>query len=884
MGWLKFFRRKQSDAELRQEIELHMEEEIAENVERGMPKDEARRRAYVKFGSARRVREEVWQGSSFLRVERMWGDLRYVVRRLKKAPSAVLTVMVSLGLGIAANVVVFSGVNKMVMQGPPVGDPATLMAVYSTDRRGQIGALISTPVFESMRGQIKAFSGAAGFTTYVQATLSGRGEPERAWGQSATVNYFDVAEVPMVLGRGFGSHEEHSPVVVLGYGLWVHYFKADSEVLGKTVLLSGKPFTVIGVARPGFHGIVQLINSDFWVPLSQQAELESVPGRNGEFVNVIARLGPGVSRAKGQAELDTVAQRLAVEFPKERQGQGFHIEKAGTLPVEAMEKIGAFMAGVMAVALLVLSIAGSNVANLLLSRAMARHREMAVRIALGGTRWQLMRPMLLESVLLSLGGGVFGVGVSLLAMRALLVFHMPVDMPIDLVLNVDTKVILYAFLLSVGTGMLCGFGPAFAATRPSVPNALKGESGLERPGSRWTMRNVLVVVQVAACVVLLCTTGLYLHSLAKLANEDPGLRTSEVRMLSIDPVHNGYRAEQVPLLLKRVREGVTAMPQVTSAAWTDAVPLAMYVNSREFHIAGKSGSFTHDPEADVYDVEPGYFDTMGIARIAGRDFNGAGADSPKQMVVNEAFARLMFKERSAVGEYLTPTVPPNVAPANPVAYEIVGVVKNSKSVMTSKEENHPIVYEALEQNMGTATPLFGYSLMVHYQGNGAEVASALRNEVHSIDSSMGIFNEKEMVDQLTDSLIIPRAESAIFGTFGFVGLLLAAVGLYGVMSYSVQRRTQEIGIRLALGATRGGVQGLIVRQGMMLALVALGIGLPLALGASKIAARLQHGIAAYDVVSFTLMPLFLTAVALAACWIPARRAATVDPQTALRHE
>jgi predicted permease len=591
MRWRRFFRRRQSDAELQQEMELHMEEEIAENIERGMAKDEARRRAYVKFGSARRVREEVWRASSFLRVERMWGDLRYVVRRLRKAPSAVLTVMVSLGLGIAANVVVFSGVNKMVLQGPPVGDPADLMSVYSTDRRGQIGALINTAVFESVRGQIKSFSGAAGFTTFLQATLSGRGEPRRAWGQSATVNYFDVAEVPMLLGRGFGTHEEHSPVVVLGYGLWVHYFKADSGVVGKAVSLSGKPFTVIGVAKPGFHGIMQLINSDFWVPLSQQAELESVPGRNGESVNVIARLGRGVSLAKGQAELDTMAQRLAVEFPKERQGQGFHIEKAGTLPAAAMEQIGAFMAGVMAVALLVLSIAGSNVANLLLSRAMARHREMAVRIALGATRWQLMRPMLLESVLLSLGGGVFGVGVSLLAMRALLVFHVPVDLPIDLVLNVDRRVILYAFLLSVGTGMLCGFGPAFAATRPSVPNALKGESALERPGRRWTMRNVLVVVQVAACVVLLCTTGLYLHSLAKLASEDPGFRTSGVRMLSIDPVHNGYRAEQVPLLLKRVRESVTAMPEVTSAAWTDAVPLSMGLKGSEFHVAGKGGVF-----------------------------------------------------------------------------------------------------------------------------------------------------------------------------------------------------------------------------------------------------------------------------------------------------
>lgn len=884
MRWRRFLGRRQRDAELLQEIALHVEEEIAENVERGMPPDEARRRAYVKLGNARRIREEVWQANSFLWVERIWGDLRYVLRRMSKTPSAVLTVVVSLGLGIAANVVVFSGVDKMVLQGPPVGDPMNLMSLYSTDRRWQAGALIDTAVFTSMRRQLKSFSGAAGFTSFVQATLSGKGEPQRVWGQSVTVNYFDVAEVPMVLGRGFSGDEEYAPVVVLGYGLWGHAFKADRGVLGKTVSLSGRPFTVIGVAKPGFHGILQLMNSDFWVPLHQQGKLESVPGRNGESVNVIARLAPGVSKSQGLAELNTVAQRLALEFPKQRQGQGFYIEKAGTLPAAAMAEVATFLGGVMAVALLVLAIAGSNVANLLLSQAMARHREMAIRIAVGGTRWQLMRPMLLESMLLSLGGGVFGVGVSLLAMRALMVFHMPVNLPIDLILNVDEKVILYAFFLSVGTGMLCGLGPAFAATRPSVPSALKGESALEKPGRRWTMRNVLVTVQVTACVVLLCTTGLYLHSLAQLAREDPGIRTNGLRMLSIDPIHNGYRPEQVPLVLQRVRERVAAMPQVLSAAWTDAVPLSLGMRGNKFHRTGQAGNFELDPRADVYDVEPGYFNTMGIERIEGRDLNGAGPDAPKQMVVNEAFARLIFKERRAIGEHLTPTWPSNVSQVNPPSYEIVGVVKNSKSAMMSDEENHPIAYEELDQNMGISSPLLGYTLLAHYQGNGAEAANALRNEVHSVDASLGIFAEKEMTDQVTDSLIIPRAESAIFGTFGGVGLLLAAVGLYSVMSYAVERRTQEIGIRLALGATRGGVQVLIVRQGMLLALAALAIGLPLALAASKVAAGLQSGIAAYDAVSFTLMPLFLTCVALAACWVPARRAATVDPQIALRHE
>ncbi len=882
MSWRRFFRRERSDAELQAEIALHLEEEIAENVERGMDLGEARRQAYLKFGSPRRVREEVWRGNSAEWLESWWRELVYVLRRLRRAPGAVLAVVLSLGLGIAANVVVFSGVNKIVLQTPPVGQPETLMSVDSRDRYKRDNNSMDTVAFESMRRQAKSFSGVAGFTVFVQATLSGQGGPDRVWGQSATANYFDVIHIPMMLGRGFASSEEHAPVMVLGYGLWQSYFRGDSNVVGKTVSLSGKPFTIIGVARPGFHGMIQLINSDFWAPLSQQAILEAVPGRNGEQVQPVARLRPGVSRVQAQAEMDTIAQRLAVEFPVERKDLGLHIEKAGTFPAGVLVQMMALLGSVMAVALLVLCIAGSNVANLLLSRAMARHREMAVRIALGATRRQLMRPMLLESLVLSLGGGLFGVGASLLAMRALMVFHLPVDIPADLVLSVDTRVLVYAFLLSVATGLLCGLGPAFAATRPVVPSALKGESALEKPGRRWTMRNVLVVVQISACMVLLCTTGLYLHEMGKLAKEDPGFNSSGVRLLSIDPIHNGYKLEQVELLLKRIREGVTRMPGVRSAVWTDAVPLAMGTPVNDFHVSGVTEE-NHSQNTAVFRVDPGYFEMMGISRIAGRDFNGASVDGPKQMVVNELFAQqAIFKGRNVLGEHVSPHWPEG----DQSSYEIVGVVKNSKAEQMG-EQDMPIVYEELEQNVGTkwsTPPILGYALMVRYQGNGVEMATALRNEVHGIDPSLSVFNEKEMGEQVTDSLLIPRAESVVFGTFGLMGLVLAAVGLYSVMSYSVERRTREIGIRLALGATRGGVKGLVVRQGMMLSAVALFIGLPLALGASKIAAKMQYGISAYDTVSFILMPVFLLLVALIACWVPALRAARVDPQVALRHE
>lgn len=878
MSWRRFFQRKQSNAELQREIELHMEEEIAENLERGMSAEEGRRQAYLKFGNAQRIREEVWRKNSFVGMENLLRDLRHVLRRLKGEPTAVITVAVSLGLGIAANAVIFSGVNKMVLQKPPVGDPATLVQLYSTERHGQIVHMIAMPVYEALRTQARSFSGVAAYTVFLQGTLAGDGEPERVWGQSTTTNFFDVAQLPMRLGRGFTRNEEYSPVIVLGYGLWRQSFHGDEKIVGKTITISGRTFTVVGVTMPGFHGMIRIVDARFWVPLGVRGELapEQITDESFNSFNVIGRMKPGVSRTEAAAELNTVAGRLAAHDAKLYPGLGFAMEDAGSLQGPAMQRVELLLAALTAVALLVLCIAGSNVANLLFAQAAARHREMAVRIALGATRWQLIRPMLLESALLAVGGGVFGVVVTVVGLRALQGFHIPVPLPIDMNLDVDWRVTLYAFLLSVGIGLLCGIGPAFAATHPVVPNALKGEITLERVGRRWNVRNLLVVVQISACLILLCTTGLYLHSLANVSNIDPGFRTHGVFMMAIDPVHNGYKAEEAPLLLRRVRERVVGLPGVFSASWADTVPLSMDGSVDSFHPAGKAADPQHDPRSDVYNVSPGYFDTMGIALLAGRDMNSVDPNAPKQAVVNEMFAKKIFGVGNAVGERVS---------GRRSTYEIVGVVKNSRSEFLA-EESLPILYAGLEQNIGAgdASPLLGYSLMVRYEGNMAEVAAAMRKEIRAIDPNLAVFNEKEMKEHIDDALIIPRAESAVFGTFGFAGLLLAAVGLYGLMSYSVQRRTHEIGIRLALGATRSGVQALVVKQGMTLAAIAVAIGAPLALGASKIAAKLQYGVTAYDAVTFTCVPIFLGAVTLVACCIPAQRASNIEPQMALRHE
>jgi len=879
MSSRRFFQRKRSDAELQQEIELYLAEEIAENVERGMSTDEARRQAYLKLGSPRRVREEVWRQNSFSMVDSFWRDMSHVLRRLMRSPSVVLTVIVSLGLGIAANVFIFTVVNKLLLQGPPVENPAALLDLYPTYNHGGLIGRFSLSMYDDLYGQTKSFSGVAAYDLVLPATLRGQGEPERVWGQSTTTNFFDVAQLPMALGRGFHSGEDRSPVVVLSYSLWRRQFNGDAAILSKTVSLSGKMFTVIGVTMPGFHGINRLFNSEFWVPHGEGEHLagdamKGMDTTDSSQLAVIARLKPGASRTQAQTELDAVAQRFALAYPKTDKELGFHTEEAGALLPSQRSVLEVFLTALMVVALLVLCIASSNVANLLLVRAAARHREMAVRIALGATRFQLIRPMLLESTLLALGGGVFGVALGFGGFRGLTAFHLPLALPFNLSVNVDWRVALYAFLLSVGTGILCGVGPAFTASRPVLPNSLKGESRLNRPGRRWSLKNILVVLQISLCLVLLCTTGLFLRSLDKSTGVDPGFRTRGVLMMSIDPAHNGYTAEQMPLLLKRLHERAAELPGVKSAAWTDKVPLSFYGQGSEFHMAGSAASAGHDKHAEIYQVGAGYFDTLGIVWIAGRDFNAVDPNAPKQAVVNEAFARGLFGRSSAIGERVVD---------RDTAYEIVGMVKNTKST-TISEVDAPILYCALEQNMGAAAPVMGFSLLVRYEGNAAELAAVIRNEVHAVDPALAVFGEKSIEDHMSDALILPRGAAAMFGVFGFAGLLLAAVGLYGVVSYSVSSRTSEIGIRLALGATRSGVQRLIVRQGIVLSCIALGIGLPLAWAASKIAASVLYGIAPHDWMTFTMAPAFLMAVTLLACWIPARRGATVEPQTALRHE
>ncbi len=804
-------------------------------------------------------------------------NLTYSVRRLSRSPGFVFAVVLSIGLGIAANSTIFSMVSRFVLRPAPVGDHATLMAIQTTHDGDRCCNNFPWPLYTDVRDQAHSFSGVAAYFELLPASIGGSGEPERVWGQSATANFFDVSQIRMYLGRGFLASEERLPVIVLSHRLWRRRFASDPAILGKAIPLSGHTFTVVGVAPPGFRGLDLILDPEFWVPLGNVEQLApSVPSRsarNFHWLTVVGRLKPGVTQSQAAAELTTLAQRFAKTYPDTDKGRGFHMDQAGSLPPRDKAAVLLFIAALSVVVLLVLGIACANVANLLLAQSASRQREMAVRIALGATRRQLLQQMLVESLLLALAGGLFGMLLTLWGTSALSAFRIPAPVPLDTTVSMDWRVLLYTFALSVGAGFLFGFGPAWIAARPILSNALKGEDAFARPG-RFSLRNVLVVAQIVMSLVLLCATGLFLRSLERAVGIDIGFRSRDVLMLSIDPRVHGYTPERTTQFIDQLRERVAAIPGVVSVAATDNVPLSGGNRSDGFQVESQSNPSGSFPIVELYMATPGYFETMGIPRLAGRDFSHEAANATKVAIVNRAFAEHFFGRENPIGHRVT---------GGGVTYEVIGVVENIKS-RTLGEDTRYVLFRPLAQSTGSDPSFLGYELVVHVRGNSATVANSVRRQIHDLDSSMAVYNAETMEQHLRQALFLPRLAATLFGVFGFVGLLLAAVGLYGVMSYSVSRRTREIGIRIALGAQLGAVHRLILRQGMMLTVIALALGLPAAFALAGILSSFLYGIRPHDTLTFTVVPLFLASVAFLACWVPARRATSITPQSALRYE
>jgi predicted permease len=783
--------------------------------------------------------------------------------------------IISIGLGIAANSTIFSMVSRFVLRAPPVGDPATLMTLHTT-QRGECCNHFSWPLFSDFRKQAHSFSAIAGYYELIPASMGGNGEPERIWGQAVTSNFFDVTRMRMTLGRGFAASEEQLPVVVLGYDLWRRRFGSDPGIAGKAVMLSGRSFTVVGVAPPGFRSLDQILYTQFWVPLGNLDQLlphtTNYESRDYSWLAVVGRLKPDVTATQATAELNVLARRVAKAYPGAEKDRGFRLEQAGSLPPRDRPMVMVFLGALTVVVLLVLCIACGNVANLLLAQAAGRQREIAVRLALGATRAQLMRQMFTESVLLALGGGLLGVVLSLWATSALSTMRLPAPVPLDITVDVDWRVLVYTFALSVGTGLLFGLAPAWAAARPILASALKGEDAFARPGRRLTARNVLVVSQIAMSLVLLCATGLFLRSLQNANGMDIGFRSRGVLIMSLDPRLNGYTPERTVQFLKQVRQRVAALPGVTSAACTDLAPLSGGHRSDGISATGEPASRSV-PSADLYMATLDYFNTIGIRSLAGHGFENESPTGPKVAVINQILAQRLFPNENPIGRQIS-------GPG--VTYQVIGVVNNIKS-RTLGEDLRPVLFRSLAQTVAEDPSMIGYSVLIRTAHPDA-LTSEVRKTIQSLDPSLAISNVETMEQHLNSALFLPHLAGTLFGIFGAVGLMLAAVGLYGVMNYSVTRRTREIGIRLALGAQTTGIQRLIVSQGMRLVIIALVLGFCAAWAAANVSASFLYGIRPHDAWTFSVVPLFLATVALLACWIPSRRAAKVDPIKSLRHE
>lgn len=864
------------DEDFAAELQSHVTMHVEDGIRAGLSADEARRQALIKLGGLEQTRQAYRERATLVWLENLVRDGRYALRTLVRQRAVTAIAVVSIGLGIGANATIFSMVSRFVLRPAPVGDPATLLSLQIIPDKESCCNKFSWPMYQDVRADASTFSSVAAYYDLLPASIGGYGEPERVWGQATTANFFDTLELPMVLGRSFTSDDESKQEIVLGERLWRRRFAGDTTIIGKTILLSGRTFTVIGIAPAAFHSIEQILNAQFWVPLGTARQLipdlPSKDARDYHWLAVVARMRPGATREQVRAEMNMLAARFSQSFPATDKGERFVMEQAGGLQVRDRSSVLIFLGALLLVVLLLLAIAAANVANLLFAQAASRQRDMAVRLALGATRARLQRQMLMESTLMATCGGVVGVLLSLWSTRGLSTLRLPAPVPLDLQVSVDWRVLLFCFVLSVASGVLLGAGPAWAAARPLLANALKGEEALARPGRRVSLRNLLMVAQIAMSVVLLSATVLFLRSLQGAAGISIGFNPRGMIIFSVDPRLHGYSAAKTVAFLEQLRERLRVLPGVKEAVCTDVAPLSGGNRSDGFSVAGKPGKDL--PSAELYMVSPGYFEALGIPRLSGHDFGAETASGPKTAVVNEVFAQRLFGNADPVGQHV-------IGPMG--SYEILAVVGDVKS-RTLGENARPILYRSLAQSVEADPSFMGYTLVVKTEGDPAALSEPVRKQVYALDPAMAIYNEETMEEHVRTAYVLPDLAATLFGVFGCIGVTLAVTGLYGVISYSVSRRTREIGIRIALGARAGAVEGLFLRQGLILTFIAVALGWPAAWMLAKVTANLLYGVQPHDALTFTCVPLLLVAVALGACWVPARRAARVDPMRTLRAE
>ena len=828
-------------------------------------------------------------------------DLRYALRTLAKSPVFTLVAIVSLALGIGANTAVFSLMDQLLLRLVPVNDPAGLVELngegqHYGSNRGMFA--MSYPMYADFRDSNPVFEGM--FCRYqMPFSVSFGGRTERAGGELVSGTYFPVLGVKAAVGRLFTPEEdkapEGEPYAVLGYDYWRTRFGGDPGVVGRQILVNDRRLTVIGVAARGFDGVEQGFSTQIFVPVAMQksimAEREDLlKKRRNRWVNVFARLKPGVSATQAKAALQPqfhAMLEMEVRQPEFAKAQEYarrqflkmtmDVRPGGRGHAMLTTIMETPMTAMMAMVGLVLLIACANVASLMVARAAARQKEIALRLALGAGRIRIARQLVVESLLLSLAGGTLGLLIASGTVSVLIGILPQIDPPLRISSDLNSSMLFFTLAISIGTGILFGLIPALQASRPDLAPVLKEQAGaVAGGGAQVNLRKVLVSAQVALSLLLLIAAGLFARTLKNLRGVSPGFAVDNVLSMKMDPTLSGYTPERAKNFYKDLTAGMNATPGVASAAMA-MVPLLSFDEWDEtITIEGYSAKPGEDMGPWTNYISPGYFATLQIPVLEGRDFtirDEVGA--PAVAIVNQSFARHFFGRGNPIGR----RIGEGGDAGTKADIEIVGVAKDAAYRNVREEIPREVYFPYLQQKWGREMTAY-----VRTDLPSAQMFPALRAAVRKLDANLPVYGLRTMDKRLDDSLAIERLIAALSSAFGMLATLLAAIGLYGVMAYLVARRTKEIGIRLALGAMTGEVLWLVMREVLILAGTGIAVGLPVAFAVTRVLRSQLYGVAATDVATIAAATLGLAAVAMLAGYFPARRATKVDPMIALRYE
>jgi predicted permease len=826
----------------------------------------------------------------------MLQDVRYALRTLFKAPAFTIVVVLTLALGIGANTAIFSLTDQVLLRLLPVKDPERLVVLDGPGAfqgRTFNNGTFSFPMYRDFRDRNSVFDGViARFPTPL--TLMTNGQSERVSSELVSGNYFDVLGVRALIGRTFTPDDDKvpggHPVVILSHNYWTRRFGADPAVLNRAITLNGLPMTVVGVTPPGFYGITVGDNPDVMVPVVMKAQMtptwDDLLNRRSRWLTVMARLKDGLSRVQAEAAMNVVYRQINEQDLQEmkapsasfrerfvskhlflRPGQKGRSDLRNDFATPILVLMG--MVG------LVLLIACANVANLLLARGAARQKEVAIRLALGAGRAAIVRQRLIESLLLATAGAALGLAFAWWS-GTLLLKTLPFDEAArTLSAAPDVRVTGFALAAATLTAILFGLAPALHSTRPQLTSTLKDESGAVVGGTRHArFRKGLVVAQVCLSVLLLAGAALFARSLYNLKTIDPGFEADQLLSFSLDPSLNGYSRERAVALFERLQTELAALPPVRGAAPSVIPFLTNSEWSSTIKVEGYKAKEGENMNPNVDAVGPGFFATMGQALVVGREFTPRDQmGAPKVVIINETMAKFFFPKESPIGRHIgwgrseTPDM------------EIVGVVKDTKTA-TLREEPKRYVFTPFTQE----SELGAMTFYVRGRGDAASLGALVRQVAQRVDPNLPIYDMKTMMAVMSQSLFIERMVAALSVAFGALATLLAAIGLYGVMSYSVARRTREIGIRMALGAERASVLWLVLKEVALMVGVGVAAGVPLALALSRIVQAQLFALSAHDPLALAGAAALLAVVALVAGYLPARRATRVDPMLALRYE